>query len=271
MSEETAKSHKQSVAALFGLVAPDYDTVIPYFHTFGERIVAWIAARPGERVLDVCAGTGATLIPVARLGADVTGIDLAAPMVEALRSRIAAERLDTARAEVMDAEHLDFAEASFDTLVCAFGIMFLPHLDEALRGFHRVVRPGGRVVVAVWSESIPDRAFISETAVRHGGGVDPLTSETTLPWSSDEGMNELLLGAGFSAPEIRSEDAHFVFDDFEMWWRWQMSIGMRAAIVSVPQANAAAFRSDLREQWSRMADEGHFTLRQRARLARATR
>ncbi len=112
------------------------------------------AIAPGERVIDIACGTGLVTLAAARaVGASgqVLGVDLSEQMVAAARRRAAA----TAPAQFMrmDGEALDaLPEASFDVALCALGLMYMPSPERALRQMARVLRPGGRVALAVWGE-----------------------------------------------------------------------------------------------------------------------
>ena len=109
--------------------------------------------RPGERVLDVACGTGLVSIPAARAvapGGEVIGTDMSDVMV-ATSTRIAHEAgIANASFRRMGAESLAFEDASFDAVSCALGLMYVPEPAMALAEMGRVVRPGGRVVAAVW-------------------------------------------------------------------------------------------------------------------------
>ncbi len=118
-------------------------------------VMACAALAPGERVLDVACGTGLIAFAAATaVGArgEVLGVDLSGRMVESA-GRQARERelanIDFAR---MDAEQLGLPDASFDVVLCALGLMYVPQPRQALREMHRVLRPGGRIVLAVWGE-----------------------------------------------------------------------------------------------------------------------
>lgn len=109
--------------------------------------------QPGVRVLDVACGTGLVsfriLEAVGETGA-VVGTDIAAEMVEMAR-RIAAERgVRNATFERFDAETMDLEPESFDTAVCALGLMYVPDPVKALREMYRLLAPGGRAAAAVW-------------------------------------------------------------------------------------------------------------------------
>jgi ubiquinone/menaquinone biosynthesis C-methylase UbiE len=118
-------------------------------------LLARAALAPGERVLDVACGTGlAAFAAAAAVGPKgrVVGVDLSGRMVDAARQRAQACSVPHATFARMDAERLDLPDAAFDVALCALGLMYVPDPAQALREMRRVLRPGGRVVLAVWGE-----------------------------------------------------------------------------------------------------------------------
>jgi len=119
------------------------------------ELLAQAAPQPGEQVLDVACGTGVVSLAMAAAvgpGGRVLGIDLSAGMVASAEARAQAAGVSQARFARMDAEALTLPAASFDLVVCALGLMYVPDADAALREVQRVLRPGGRAVFAVWGE-----------------------------------------------------------------------------------------------------------------------
>ena len=107
----------------------------------------------GDRVLDVACGSGlVTFRAAARIGAEgqVIGTDISDQMVATARESASRQALTNVRFERIDAEDLQFEDASFDIVLCALGLMYVPDPEKALREFHRVLRPGGKAVAAVW-------------------------------------------------------------------------------------------------------------------------
>ena len=136
------------------------------------------AAVPGERVLDVGCGTGATLIPfAAAVGpkGHATGIDIAAPMLERARERVAEQGLTNVTLLQADAQVHGFAPASFDLVTSRFGVMFFADPTAAFRNLCGALRPGGRLCMAVWAAVAENvhRRIPLEIAVRRLGPPSP--------------------------------------------------------------------------------------------------
>ena len=129
----------------------DYPDMVETFLTpLGPRLVAACEITPGMRVLDVAAGTGNASIPAAARGAQVVASDLTPELFTSGRRRaaLAGVVLDWVEA---DAEHLPFADESFDLVMSAIGVMFAPHHQEAADELVRVCRPGGQIAVLSWT------------------------------------------------------------------------------------------------------------------------
>lgn len=118
-----------------------------------QRLLALAALRPGERVLDVACGTGLVTLPAAEAvggSGAVVGTDLSEEMVSYLAEEALRRGLAHVTAQRMDAEQLDVPEASFDVVLCALGLMYVPDPDRALVEAYRALRSGGRAAIAVW-------------------------------------------------------------------------------------------------------------------------
>jgi ubiquinone/menaquinone biosynthesis C-methylase UbiE len=144
---------------VFSRAAATYDRIGPrIFAHFGQRLVAHAHLSPGTTVLDVAAGRGAVLFPAAeqvRPGGWVVGIDLATEMVRETNADIQRAGWSHVTIHQMDAEQINFADASFDRVLCGFALWFFPQPHRALREFFRVLKPGGRVILTTWAEDCP--------------------------------------------------------------------------------------------------------------------
>jgi ubiquinone/menaquinone biosynthesis C-methylase UbiE len=118
-----------------------------------ELLLARAALQPGERVLDVACGTGLVTFPAAEaVGADgrVTGVDISRQMVELAAAEATRRGLGHVEFVRSDAESMDVESGVYDIALCALGLMYFPDPVEALRRMGDALRPGGRVVAAVW-------------------------------------------------------------------------------------------------------------------------
>lgn len=107
--------------------------------------------QPGERVLDVGVGSGPTTSQAwqaVRPDGSVTGIDIAAPMINAARQRITAPEIEWI---VGDAAAYDFPPGTYDAVISRFGVMFFADPPAAFRNLCEATRPGGQLIVTVWS------------------------------------------------------------------------------------------------------------------------
>ena len=155
----TDQSKKEEVREMFDRIAPRYDllnhTLSMSIDRLWRRHVVRIVrrCRPG-RILDVATGTGDLAIEMARRIPDVRvlGVDLSERMLEEARRKVAARGLDErVLLEQGDAEHLAVAAASVDVATVAFGVRNFENLEAGLRELHRVLKPGGKVVILEFS------------------------------------------------------------------------------------------------------------------------
>jgi ubiquinone/menaquinone biosynthesis C-methylase UbiE len=209
MSNDNEAS-KHTTAGDFNRRAARFDSRGTFAH-FGQRLVEHTGIRPAMSVLDVATGRGAVLFPalacVGPTGA-VLGVDLAESMVQAT-TEDAKQRGLNVLVRVMDAEQLDFPDASFDRVLCGFGVMFFPNLSTALSEFRRVLKPGGRVGVSTWRVTQAEhvRAVLEELVPKRSSRDRPPH------WISDpEVLRSTLTEAGFLDVEVVAEstEVHYV-------------------------------------------------------------
>ena len=132
-------------------IADGYDRyVAPQEVELANEALQLAGLRPGERFLDVAAGTGGLSLPAARLGAEVLATDWSPAMVARFEARAREERLTKATGRVMDCHALDLPDESFDVAGSQFGVMLVPDQPRALREMVRVTRPGGRVLMVAY-------------------------------------------------------------------------------------------------------------------------
>ncbi|SHM72997.1 class I SAM-dependent methyltransferase [Cryptosporangium aurantiacum] len=118
--------------------------------SLGPILVAATGIGPGQRVLDVAAGTGNVAIPAALAGADVVASDLTPELLQVGEKR-AAEQGARLAWEEADAEHLPYRAGEFDVVVSCVGVMFAPMHQLAADELIRVTRPGGSIGLIAWT------------------------------------------------------------------------------------------------------------------------
>jgi SAM-dependent methyltransferase len=167
----------------------DYPSMVETFLLpLGPRLVEAAGIGPGQRVLDVAAGTGNASIPAAKAGAEVVASDLTPELFDAGRARVQAEGVQLEWVEA-DAHGLPFEDGSFDVVISSIGVMFAPFHQLAADELVRVCRPGGTIGLLSWTpEGMIGALF------RAMGQFMPPPPEGAQPpplWGSEEHLREL--------------------------------------------------------------------------------
>jgi len=152
---------RNSVIKTYARWAPVYDMVFGSVFENARRMAVAASERAGGRILEVGVGTGISL-PYYSSPSRVVGIDISERMLAQARRRVVADGLTHVESlKLMDAEHLDFPEGSFDVVVAQYVINTVPNPETALDEFLRVLRPGGELVIVnrVGAEAGSRRAF----------------------------------------------------------------------------------------------------------------
>ena len=242
---------KQMLEQVFDGAADLYDRAGPsIFRQFAARLVEWMAMEPvlsgvegpGARALDVATGKGAVLIPIAQRVGAVVGIDLSSAMLEEAERAARAAGIANYELRKMDAEHLEFPDASFDAVTCAFALFFFPAMDAALREMHRVCKPGGRIGISMWGKEPFGLAWKIFAEQVRAYGIEVRNPQRVA--YTPEGVHALLAAAGFIDIETRSETTDVVYASEEDWWNFQLTLASRAAIYRMDDATRAQFKQE---------------------------
>jgi SAM-dependent methyltransferase len=228
----------ERVVRLWERAADSYETVLPYFGPMSERLAAVAEIQPGERILDVGCGKGASLVPAAlATGPDgwAVGVDIVPGMVDAARAALAAAGCRNGDAVVMDGAALEFPDASFDVVLCGNALAFLG-MERALTGFARVLRPGGRLLASAPTGGGPEWDFFGRLCEEFGLSAMPLD---ILPPPEIVAIQERL---GLGDVRMSTETVHLVFPDEQAWWRWAWSHGQRWFLEQLSPAQAEEFQ-----------------------------
>jgi SAM-dependent methyltransferase len=180
-----------------------------------DLLLAQAAPQPGERVLDVGFGTGATTVPFAQAvapGGHVTGVDISEPMLEQARKNVAATGLSNVSLVLADAQVHRFPADSFDLVISRFGVMFFADPAAAFTNLYAGLRQGGRLCMAVWASMAENTHWKIpfEIAVKHLGQPAPVDPHEPGPMAfRDLAYLRGILGkAGFLAIDIAPQAFH---------------------------------------------------------------
>ena len=205
--DETSPQFSQFKSALKSTwMDGDFGEIAKYTAKEGEDFVSRIGMKPGARVLDVACGTGNTAIPAARLGADVTGVDIATNLLRQATERAKAGNL-RARFHEGDAEQLPFGDAEFDYVVTMYGAMFAPRPDRVASELLRVCKPGGTIAMANWTP----QGFVGKTFRLMSEHVPPPSGvPAPILWGKEDVVKERL-GKGTSTIRTQRRPARFEY------------------------------------------------------------
>ena len=226
----------------------DYGHFATYLEPGALDFLSRIKVEPGARVLDVASGAGQTAIPLSRLGAKVTGVDIATNLIEQARVRAQAEGLD-ARFEEGDAEMLPFADGSFDIVISLIGAMFAPRPELVAAELKRVCRPGGKIIMGNWTPA----GFVGQMFKIHGKHVPPpAIMAPPVKWGDEEVVRERF-GDGISHLKItrRLYPFRYPFAPTEVVEFFRTYYGPSyKAFAALEAEKQAALRADLEQLWT---------------------
>lgn len=195
------------------------------FQRFGDRLVELMDLSPGQRVLDVGAGTGAVTFQVAeRVGArgQVIAVDSARAMVSQLRAAIQGKWRNIVSLQ-MDAEFLAFRSGSFDRVTCAFSLFQFVDMARALAETNRVLKPGGQAGLSNWGpEFFTPVAHLQRDLFRQYRLRPLLTNPIAF---RPEQMRALLEAAGLGEVELFEDHVELWFERPEEIWDWNYAMG----------------------------------------------
>ena len=191
----------------------DFTRIAHTMRESGEALVQKLGITKGMKVLDLGCGDGTTALPEAKLGADVTGIDISRNLVEAGNKRAQELGLTNVKFQEGDATNLqNVPDKSFDLVVSIFGAMFAPKPFDVAREMVRVTRPGGRIVMGNW---IPNDPTLVAQLLKISSNYTPPPPEgfvSPMTWGVENNVIERFTAAGVPKENISFQRDTFVFD-----------------------------------------------------------
>ncbi len=214
-----------------------------------------LAATPGGTILELAAGTGIVGFAAARLvGSDgrVIVSDFSQAMVDAAARRASELGLDNVDCRVLDAEQLDLPDAAVDGVLCRWGYMLLADVSGALAETRRVLRPGGRLSCAVFAgaeqnpwAALPGRVLQERGHVPASAAGAP----GILALADGDRLRRLIVGAGFSEPQIEEVRFNWRFGDADQYWKFLTgAAGAIAMVVEQLEEDEARVRQEIAQR-----------------------
>ena len=233
-----------------------------------EWMVQALDPRPGDTVLELAAGPGGTGFAAAATLGDhgrLISSDFSSEMVEVARRRATELGLVNVEHRVIDAEEISLENDSVDGVLCRFGFMLMPDPAAALAETRRVLRPGGRLALAVWSTAAenPWVAIAGRILAERGLSPPPEPGAPGMFVLGDEArLRELLQGAGFDVQRVERVSVRFEFDDVDDYIVRTTDLGgMFSRIWSdASKADRDAITARLAEDFAPFAADGGYDL-----------
>lgn len=237
-------------------MAGDYSLIAKSTETGAEEFVKRLAPEPGTRLLDVACGSGNVAIAAARLGAVVTGADIATNLLEDGRERAGAEGVSV-QFDEGDAEQLPYPDAAFDVVASMFGAMFAPRPDVAAAELVRVCRSGGRIAMANWTPT-GFAGQILQTVAKYSPpppGVPP-----PLQWGDESVVRERMRN-GIADLRMTKQmcPINYPLPPADVVEYFRTYFGpVNRAFAALDAEGQASLRSDLKQIWSEhnLANDG---------------
>lgn len=245
------------IHAMWSGVAPQWAEYADWADQRGAEVTELLLTRAGvtagDAVLELACGPGgAGLAAAERVGStgEVLLTDVSSEMAAAAGARAAARGLTNVRTATIDIEEIDLPDASFDVALCREGLMFAVDPARALREIHRVVRPDGRVALAVWGPKAdnPWLGVVLDTVGEHLGHPVPPPGVPG-PFSLDDATRlRELCEATFADVTVETASVPSPARSFEEWWTRTCALaGPLASIIpSLPEDSRDALEAKLR-------------------------
>jgi len=233
-----------------------------------DWLVRALEPKPGDTVLELAAGQGDVGFAAAPLlgdGGRLISSDFSPAMVEIARRR--ADELGLTNVEFWElvAESIDLEDDSVDGVLCRWGYMLMPNPAAALAETRRVLRPGGRLALAVWASA--DRNPWNSTAGRiltaHGYLPAPQPGEPGMFVLGDEAkLRGLVVGAGFASVHTEEVAVHNTYPSVEEYVRQAAEMGgmFSRAWAEAPEDERAQMTEEFRDAFAPYAADGGYAL-----------
>jgi ubiquinone/menaquinone biosynthesis C-methylase UbiE len=246
---------------------------LPEFRAYGRRLIELANVRRGMWILDVATGPGEPALTVARqVGKNgfVLGIDFSRTMLKVATARAQVAGLRHVQFRHMDAENLKLPTATFDRILCRFGLMLMPNASQALAAMHRVLIPGGRVAVAVWSRqgSVNTLGIVRKVLTAHGAFHPPQGAPDFFRFGKAGVLAQALRRAGFRHVQTERMTCRWVFaGPREFWDSMKQGPSLMRALAPLSRRQQEAIQHEVMRRIARFERRGKLRIPNEAVLA----
>lgn len=246
---------------------------IPEFRPFGRRLIELAGLRKGLWALDVATGPGEPALTIARRVGPrglVLGVDFSPVMIRRARGRATGTGAGHAHFREMDAERLALNDMTFDRAFCRFGLMLMPDAGRALVEMRRVLVPGGRVAVAVWSSrsKVNTLDIVRHVLERYDAFHPPPGAPDFFRFGKAGAIEQALRRAGFRSVRSERMTVEWVFKGpDEFWDSMKKSPSLRRALAKVSPAVRRAVKADVFRALEKFRRRGKLRIPNEAVLA----
>lgn len=251
--------HAEKMANLFDKLSDTYDEVgVDFFKPIATTLLESMPPVEGERWLDIGCGRGAVLLPVAeKIGAHglALGIDISPGMIEHARHLALHAGLGNVECEVDDAQSPTAVRGPFDTISSSLVLFFLADPLHALRNWFPLLKSGGRIGVTTFGAIDPRWEDVDEVFQPHLPPQmrDARTSGKEGPFSSNKGVEQLLIESGFNNVRTETSTIHVRFEDSQRWYDFTWSVGQRVMWMAIPEHLRAEVRREAEAKLAKYA------------------
>ncbi|MDH5649538.1 MAG: class I SAM-dependent methyltransferase [Gammaproteobacteria bacterium] len=204
-------------------IAEKFDLWLPHIAPVGASLIQALRAQAGDHIIDLASGTGEPALTLARQfngAVTIVGVDAAEGMVRAAHNKVIQEKLSGIEFKKMPAETLTFGDNTFDKALCRFGVMLFEDPLKGLQEMRRVLKPGGRFALAVWStpETMPTlcwsyKVFKDKVPEEQHPPIAKVTS-----MGGPDVLDDHLYRAGFTNFQVTKHIFNYDFKSFGDYW-----------------------------------------------------
>lgn len=213
-------------------------------YNFAKRLVELAKLESGQKVLDIATGTGIVAIASAKIVGNegkVIGVDISSGMLKQAQSKIDVEGLQNIELIEADADYLNFADNSFDAILCSSAIVYLTDIPAALRSWYRFLKPKGIVAFSCFAQTAMTISLLYIAKLQDYGITVPNLNEIL---GTPEKCLKMLQTAGFKEIDIQKEQFGFYLNEAQSAWQANSNSACGHQVFQLSPAKLAQLKAE---------------------------